>query len=52
MKHIWMKHLIGLLAASTTMNAGAAVGTISGPFACRNLQIFLVHGETQLEVRR
>jgi len=28
------------------------VGTISGPYPCRNLQIFLVHGETQLDERR
>jgi hypothetical protein len=39
--------LIGL----TTINASGAVGTLSGPFVHRNLQIFLIHGETQLEGR-
>src|ERR1051326_1109472 len=34
--------------ASTSL---AAVGTISGPFTHRNLQLFLVHGDTQLEQR-
>src|SRR5262249_19249546 len=29
----------------------AAVGTLTGPFTHRNLQIFLVHGDTQLEER-
>lgn len=33
-------------------NTRAAVGTLSGPFGYRNLQIFLVHGSTQLEERR
>lgn len=50
MKHI--NHLIGLVAVSAALNAGAAVGTLSGPFAHRNLQIFLIHGDTQLEARR
>jgi hypothetical protein len=31
------------------LTARAAVGTLSGPYAHRNLQIFLVHGETELE---
>jgi len=34
-----------------TFSACGAVGTISGPFVHRNLQIFLIHGETQLEGR-
>lgn len=33
-------------------NTRADVGTLSGPFTYRNLQIFLVHGSTQLEERR
>lgn len=33
------------------MTGRGAVGTISGPFVHRNLQIFLIHGETQLEGR-
>ena len=37
--------LAGAIAAS------AAEGTISGPFAHRNLQLFLVHGEGQLSGR-
>ena len=32
--------------------APAAVGTLSGPIAHRNLQVFLIHGDTQLESRR
>jgi hypothetical protein len=39
--------LIGLAACT----GYGAVGTISGPFVHRNLQIFLIHGETQLEGR-
>src|SRR5436189_4367416 len=35
----------------STLTAGAAVGTITGPFTHRNLEIFLVHGRTQLEQR-
>jgi len=43
---------IGLAVAVSTLSAGAAVGTITGPFTHQNLQIFLVHGATQLEERR
>src|ERR1041385_3466932 len=39
---------VAMLAGST---AGAAMGTLSGPFTHRNLQIFLIHGDTQLENR-
>ena len=42
-----MLGLAGFLAVS----ANAAIGTISGPFAYRNLQVFLVHGDSQLEQR-
>lgn len=38
-----------VLAAS---NTPAALGTLSGPYTCRNLEIFLVHGASQLEERR
>jgi hypothetical protein len=40
-----------LLAVFSAMPALAAVGTVSGPFAHGNLQVFLVHGNTQLEHR-
>jgi hypothetical protein len=33
-------------------NSRAAVGTLSGPTTQRNLQVFLIHGDTQLESRR
>jgi len=39
------------LAGLTATTGYSAVGTISGPFVHRNLQIFLIHGETQLEGR-
>ena len=51
MKNIWITNLIGLAATVTSLSAQAAVGTISGPFTHRNLQVFLVHGDTQLEER-
>lgn len=41
----------GLALALSAGLAHAGVGTLSGPFNHRNLQIFLVHGETQLEER-
>jgi hypothetical protein len=34
------------------LNTHAATGTLSGPFAHDNLQVFLVHGDSQLEPRR
>lgn len=52
MKRIWIVNFISMAAVSATLSARAAVGTISGPSAHGNLQIFLVHGETQLESRR
>lgn len=39
----------GLLAG---FNSPAAVGTLTGPTTYRNLQVFLIHGGTQLESRR
>jgi len=47
-----MKNLAVILAGLTALGGRAAVGTLSGPFTHRNLQIFLVHGDTQLEDRR
>ena len=38
--------------AFTVSTAEAKVGTLSGPFTHNNLQVFLVHGDTQLEERR
>jgi len=43
----WTALSIGLALSGLT--ASAAVGTITGPFTHRNLQIYLVHGHTQLE---
>ncbi len=51
MKRMTIMNFIGLGLALTASSAGAAVGTISGPVTHRNLQIFLVHGDTQLEQR-
>jgi hypothetical protein len=51
MKHILGKTFIILLAAATASSTRAAVGSISGPFTHQNIQIFLVHGDTQLEGR-
>src|SRR3954469_11148569 len=44
--------LLAVALAATAAHADAAVGTLSGPFTHQNLQIFLVHGDTQLEQRR
>jgi hypothetical protein len=44
----------GLFALALTLAPGAvfgAAGKLSGPFTHRNLQIFLIHGDTQLESR-
>src|SRR5260370_36835972 len=38
--------------AFTVLPAHAKVGTLSGPFIHNNLQVFLIHGDTQLEQRR
>src|ERR1051326_673414 len=51
MKLNWLRKCIGTGLALAAVSAKAAVGTISGPFTHRNLQIFLVHGETRLEGR-
>lgn len=42
--------LVGV--ALTASTAEAKVGTLSGPFTHDNLQVFLIHGDTQLEERR
>src|SRR5205809_396303 len=41
----------GLLGAAGTINSQAAIATLIGPVTHRNLQIFFVKGETQLEAR-
>ena len=46
-----IQNLLVLAAATTTLSSQAAVGTLSGPFTFRNLQVFLVHGDTRLEDR-
>jgi hypothetical protein len=43
--------LLALAVTTTALSSPAAVGTVSGPFTFRNLQIFLVHGDTRLEDR-
>ena len=43
--------LLGLSLSLTAATAHAAVGTLSGPLTYRNLQVFLIHGDTQLEGR-
>src|SRR5664280_78935 len=42
--------LVGV--ALTALMAQAKVGTLSGPFIHNNLQVFLIHGDSQLEERR
>jgi hypothetical protein len=51
MKKRFSKIAVGAVVGLTAMMGYGAVGTISGPFVHRNLQIFLIHGETQLEGR-
>ncbi len=51
MKLIALQTTALLACAFTASAANAAVGTLSGPFTHRNLEIFLVHGDTQLEDR-
>ena len=48
---ITIKNFMVLVTALAALSTRAAVGSISGPFSHRNLQIFLVHGDTQLEQR-
>lgn len=52
MKRIILAGALALWCALAPSPARAANGTVSGPFTHRNLQIFLVHGDTQLENRR
>lgn len=49
MKRDMIKNTVACLAGLVALGAPAAVGTISGPFTHRNLQVFLVHGQTQLD---
>jgi len=49
MKNFFLKGVAMIGVATCT--AYGAMGTISGPFVHRNLQIFLIHGESQLEGR-
>jgi len=49
MKRISTHCMIGLAVALAALNSRAAEATLSGPFTHRNLQIFLVHGGTELE---
>jgi hypothetical protein len=51
MKRTSIHYFVGLAVVLVAFTARAAVGTLSGPFTHQNLQIFLVHGETQLEDR-
>src|ERR1700722_5290121 len=52
MKRTLLAAALALSCALAPSLVRAAVGTVSGPFTHRNLQIFLVHGDTQLENRR
>jgi hypothetical protein len=51
MKNFCLKGVVVALVGLATCTGYGAVGTISGPFVHRDLQIFLVHGESQLEGR-
>ncbi len=46
-----MQNFLVLAATLSALSSPAAVGTLSGPFTFRNLDIFLVHGDTRLEDR-
>jgi hypothetical protein len=52
MKLISLHTALVLGVALTVLTAQAKVGTLSGPFIHNNLQVFLIHGDTQLEERR
>lgn len=52
MKHILTLTTLTLGLLQLAPSASAAVGTLSKPYSHRNLQIFLVHGESTLENRR
>jgi hypothetical protein len=51
MKKLCLKMVVGAVVGLAVMAGRGAVGTISGPVVHRNLQIFLIHGESQLEGR-
>ncbi len=51
MKLISLDSWLMLAALLTAGTSHAAVGTLSGPFTHRNLQVFLVRGDTRLESR-
>jgi hypothetical protein len=51
MKNVFLQGVAVALIGLATCSGYGAVGTISGPFVHRNLQIFLIHGESQLEGR-
>jgi len=52
MKLTSLQTSILLGVAFTALTARAKVGTLSGPFTHDNLQVFLIHGDAQLEERR
>jgi hypothetical protein len=51
MKRALLNISLTLTLTLAALNAKAAVGTLSGPFTHKNLQIFLVQGETHLDHR-
>ena len=52
MKLTSLQTSILLAVAFTALTARAKAGTLSGPFTHNNLQVFLIHGDAQLEERR
>ncbi len=48
MKRILLNTTVVLAVMGTALSTKAALGTVSGPFACRNLQIFLIQGDSGL----
>lgn len=52
MKLTTIATLIWLAGTGGSAPAAALMGTVSGPYTHHNLQVFLVHGDTQLEQRR
>src|SRR5215469_17654036 len=51
MKLISIGTITALATAAIAWSAGAAVGSVSDSATYRNLQIFLVHGDAQLDAR-
>jgi hypothetical protein len=51
MKPNSIRSFAAFAALSGLLSAQGAVGTLSGPFTHQNLQVFLVHGDSQLEER-